>query len=80
MQVSASIPVGPYIPSHSSQGRPTVLEVVRVQRLLLVDDTGQDIEQLETWSLAHVLWEYIDPAIKMKMLHLRYANDEEDDV
>jgi hypothetical protein len=80
MQVSAPIPLGPHVPSPASQGGATLPKVVRVQRLLLADDTGVDIEQLENWSLAHVLREYIDPGTKMKMLCLRYANDEDDDV
>jgi hypothetical protein len=80
IQVSTPIPLGPHVPSPASQGGATLPEVVRVQRLFLADDTGVDIEQLENWSLAHVLREYIDPGTKMKMLRLRYANDEEDDV
>jgi hypothetical protein len=47
MQVSAPIPLGPHVPSLASQGGATLPEVVRVQRLLLADDTGVDIEQLE---------------------------------
>jgi hypothetical protein len=79
-QVSAPIPARPHIPRHASHGVAPVPEVVRVQRLLLGEDTSVDIDQLENWSLTHVVHEYIDPATQLKMLRLRYENDEGDDV
>ena len=66
-------------PTSSSQ-TPKIPKVVRMQRLLLQEEILDDNEDLETWILAHLIHEYINPMTKEKMLRLRYGNEEEEDV
>jgi hypothetical protein len=77
---SALFPPLPNLRCHGKQGEPRVPEVVRVQRLLLEDNPLPNSPDIETWNFAHILNEYVSPESNMKMLQLRFANDDKEDV
>jgi hypothetical protein len=80
-QVStASLPQAPHNFCPTAQGLPLIPKVVRVQRHLLADDPIGDVDDSETWTFAHIIREYIDPETHLKMLRLRYVDDNEEDV
>jgi hypothetical protein len=54
-------------------------EVVKVQRKLLDADLGEDYEDEETWSLAQVTHECMNPVTTKKTLRVRFNDDHEQD-
>jgi hypothetical protein len=56
---------------------PLVSEVVRIQHALLEDNCIETDVDTEAWILAHVLQESRNPVLKEKMLHVRYADRQE---
>jgi hypothetical protein len=52
----------------SNHTTPHMHEVVRLQRHLVDEDRGQEAEDIEMWSLAHVIRESMNPVGKEKVL------------
>ena len=52
-----------------------------VQRKLIIDgDVKKDSKDFETWSTTHVLRECTNPTRKVKMLIVRFEDDEEEEI
>jgi hypothetical protein len=56
------------------------LEFVRCQLRLLQDNIPDECNNLETWTVGHILSENIDPICKKKMLQIRYLMREEENI
>lgn len=79
-QVSARPTSEPPIQSHIHEPHVHMQNVVRVQRLMHRFDILEDSEDVESWSMVHIISERIDTARNEKMIRVRIANGEEEEL
>jgi hypothetical protein len=78
--VSASYPPHSSLPISVSNTYYRQAEVVRVQRILLEDDAPEDCLDLQTWSMGHVVTEFMNLQTNERMIRIRFENGDEADV
>jgi hypothetical protein len=64
----------------STHPAPEVLELVRIQHNVLYDYILEDNDDIESWSLAHVLRKRTNSITKEKTLILRFEDGHETDI